>query len=260
MKIISWNVNGIRAVERKGELDAFLRSYDPDIFFLQETKASPDKLSDELTKHPEYEQFYHPAEKPGYAGTGVWAKKVQKLNPTFITGMDRFEDTEGRLSRIDFADYTLIGVYFPNGGKSEEAWHGKIAFYEQFLQYINGLRKSGRKVIWCGDVNCAHEEIDIARPKENMQSIGFLPEEREWVSKCVRHGWRDVFRDCNPETVMYSWWHVLSGARARNIGWRIDYFFVDEKLVEQVQNIEYLNDQMGSDHCPVLLEMDIALN
>lgn len=257
MKIVSWNVNGIRAIERKGELDVFLQRYDPDILFLQEIKATPDKLSEEMTKHPDYFQFYHPAQKPGYAGTGVWISRRVAESIEFVPGMDGFDDSEGRVARIDIGEWTLLGVYFPNGGKSEEAWHGKLVFYEHFLRFIDRLRSGGKKVIWCGDVNCAHEAIDIARPKENANSIGFLPEEREWVSKVIAHRWSDVFRERHPEDVVYSWWHVLSGARARNIGWRIDYFFIDESLSELVTKIEYLTEQTGSDHCPVLLDIDL---
>ncbi len=255
MKIASWNVNGIRAVERKGDLDVFLQRCRPDILFLQEIKATPEKLSTEMTAHPDFLQFYHPAEKPGYAGTGVWVSKKIPMEVTFVTGMDGFEDTEGRISRIDLGEWTILGIYFPNGGKSEDAWHGKLVFYEHFLRHIDTLRKNGRQVIWCGDVNCAHEPIDLARPKENMESIGFLPEEREWVSKVIDHSWEDSFRSRNPDTVVYSWWHVLSGARSRNIGWRIDYFFVDSKFSNLISGITYLTAQMGSDHCPVLLDI-----
>ncbi len=255
MKIISWNVNGIRAIERKGDLTNFLQTYSPDIFLIQEIKATSDKLSQALTNHPEYLQFYHSAEKPGYAGTGIWIKRSESRKVSFSSGMPNFTDNEGRISRVDFGDWTVLSVYFPNGGKSEEAWKGKIIFYKKFLEYINTLRKNGRKVIWAGDVNCAHEEIDIARPKENKNSIGFLPEERSWISSVIQQKWIDVFRNFFPTTVIYSWWHVLSGARKRNVGWRIDYFFIDEKLLPSVKKIEYLTTQMGSDHCPVLLEI-----
>ena len=270
MKIASWNVNGIRAVERKKELDNFLSTYDPDVFFIQEIKAKQEQLSKELTQHPEYVQFYHPAEKPGYAGTGIWIKKssiqTSEENPVdFYTGMPNFDDNEGRISRIDlniydprsmvYDQFSLLGVYFPNGGKSPEAWDGKLVFYEKFLEYVNSLRKEGKNVVWCGDVNCAHEEIDLARPKDNEKSIGFRPEERAWVTKVIKNEWVDVFRKSHPKKVMYSWWHVITRARLRNIGWRIDYFFIDEKLMSQVENIEYLNNQMGSDHCPVLLKL-----
>lgn len=255
MRIISWNVNGIRAVERKGALDELFKNFNPDIFLIQEIKAKDSQLSKELREHPEYHQFYHPAEKPGYAGTGIWIKKNGHENVHFKTGMPNFDDDEGRISRVDFDDWTVLGIYFPNGGKSPEAWEGKLVFYEKFLEYTNQIRNEGRKVIWAGDVNCAHEEIDIARPKENEKSIGFLPEERAWVSKVIESGWDDVYRKTNPDSVVYSWWHVISKARLRNIGWRIDYFFLDSSFFPKVKNIEYLNNQMGSDHCPVMLEI-----
>lgn len=255
MKIITWNVNGIRAVERKGELDHFLEKYNPDIFLIQETKATPDKLSEALLNHSEYEQFYCSAEKPGYAGTAIWIRRNEFGKTSFFTGMPNYEDNEGRISRIDFGEWTILGIYFPNGGKSPEAWKEKLIFYKRFLDYINVLRNEGQKVIWGGDINCAHKEIDIARPKENKNSIGFLPEERNWVSDVIKNNWIDVYRYKNPHTIMYSWWHMRSGARARNVGWRIDYFFVDSALISKVKKIEYLQDQMGSDHCPLLMEI-----
>ena len=257
MKIISWNVNGIRAVERKGDLDSLIDSENPDILMLQETKAHPEQLSKSLTHHPDYLQFYHSAEKKGYSGTSIWVKRVHSNMTTYKTGMTGFKDMEGRISRLDIDNYSYLGVYFPNGGKSEDAWKGKLVFYDKFLKYINKLRKSGRLIIWAGDVNCAHEEIDLARPKSNMKSIGFLPEEREWVSKVIKNDWKDVFRHLNPETVVYSWWHLLSKSRERNVGWRIDYFFVDKKILNKVTDITYLNQQMGSDHCPVKMEIKI---
>ena len=257
MKIISWNVNGIRAVERKGDLDSLIDSENPDILMLQETKAHPEQLSKSLTHHPDYLQFYHSAEKKGYSGTSIWVKRVHSNTTTYKTGMTGFKDMEGRISRLDIDNYSYLGVYFPNGGKSEDAWKGKLVFYDKFLKYINKLRKSGRLIIWAGDVNCAHEEIDLARPKSNMKSIGFLPEEREWVSKVIKNDWKDVFRHLNPETVVYSWWHLLSKSRERNVGWRIDYFFIDKKILNKVTNITYLNKQMGSDHCPVKMEIKI---
>ena len=257
MKIISWNVNGIRAVERKGDLDSLLDSENPDILMLQETKAHPQQLSKSLTHHPDYLQFYHSAEKKGYSGTSIWVKRVHSNTTTYKTCMTGFKDMEGRISRLDIDKYSYLGVYFPNGGKSEDAWKGKLVFYDKFLKYINKLRKSGRLIIWAGDVNCAHEEIDLARPKSNTKSIGFLPEEREWISKVIKNDWKDVFRHLNPETGVYSWWHLLSKSRERNVGWRIDYFFVDKKILNKVTDITYLNQQMGSDHCPVKMEINI---
>lgn len=257
MKIISWNVNGIRAVERKGELEKFLKTSDPDILLLQETKSRADQLSDELTLHPEYHQFYNAAEKAGYSGTAVWAKKELFPEPSFSSEMPNFTDTEGRIVQMDWQDWSLLGVYFPNGGKSPEAWQQKLVFYDCFLAHVNTLRESGKKVIWTGDVNCAHEPIDLARPKENENKIGFLPEERAWVSRVIDQNWIDVFRHNHPEEVVYSWWHLLSGARKRNVGWRIDYFFVDKNILPRVESIRYLTEQMGSDHCPVELTLDM---
>lgn len=257
MKIISWNVNGIRAVERKGELQTFLDAHNPDVFLIQETKSHPEQLSEELVAHPEYHQFYNAAEKKGYSGTAIWAKTEKFSDIDFIADMPNYDDNEGRIVRMDAGDTTVLGIYFPNGGKSEEAWQEKLVFYDCFLGYVNELRKEGKKVIWTGDVNCAHEEIDLARPKENQNSVGFRPEERAWVSRVIENDWIDVFRDKHPEEVVYSWWHLLSGARARNVGWRIDYFFIDKALLPKVKNIEYLNDQMGSDHCPVSLEIEL---
>jgi exodeoxyribonuclease-3 len=256
MKIISWNVNGIRAIEKKGELDIMLAEQDPDILLLQETKASWDQLSEHLTEHADYAQFYHSAEKKGYSGVGIWIKRTIAADAAFSTGMPGFEDKEGRIGRIDLGDTIIFGIYFPNGGKSEAAWNDKLVFYEKFLEHVNDLRNEGRRVIWAGDVNCAHEEIDLARPKNNKKSIGFLPEERAWVSKVIENGWVDVYRHNNPETVIYSWWHMRSGARARNVGWRIDYFFVDLENLRNVVEMAYLNDQLGSDHCPVVLDIN----
>ena len=255
MKIITWNVNGIRAVERKGDLDVLLGEQMPDILMFQETKASPEQLSKKLTEHPDYLQFYNSAEKKGYSGTSIWVKRLLSKSATYGKGITGFKDLEGRVSRLDIGQYTYLGIYFPNGGKSEEAWKGKLVFYDKFLKYVNKLRKAGRLVIWAGDVNCAHEEIDLARPKSNLKSIGFLPEEREWISKVIENDWIDVFRHRNPKKVVYSWWHLLSKSRERNVGWRIDYFFVDRKLLKKVTDITYLNHQMGSDHCPIRMEI-----
>ncbi|MCF7905893.1 exodeoxyribonuclease III [Candidatus Gracilibacteria bacterium] len=263
MKIISWNVNGIRAVERKGELEKFLGIYNPDVFLIQETKAQESQIKPLREKYAEYEQFYECAEKAGYAGTSIWVKnRLRDYETTrsqegirFFAGIPGYNDTEGRIARVDIEDWSILGVYFPNGGKSPEAWKEKLVFYEKFLEYVNSLRLQGRKVVWGGDVNCAHEEIDLARPKENKNSIGFLPEERAWVTKVVQNNWSDVFRTLHPDSVAYSWWHLISRARERNVGWRIDYFFLDSAFMPQVKNIAYLNEQMGSDHCPVKLEL-----
>ncbi len=262
MNIISWNVNGLRAVEKKEALAPFIETYKPDILLFQETKAQVDQLTPFQKKYPAYIQYYNAAEKKGYSGTAVWVKKETQTQPlSFYTGMPNFNDTEGRIARIDIGDtLCILGIYFPNGGKSPDAWKEKLVFYDRFLDFINALRKEGRHVIWGGDVNCAHQEIDLARPKENQNSIGFLPEERAWVSRVIAEGWVDVFRSRYPNrTDVYSWWHLISKARARNVGWRIDYLFVDKTLAPKVKDITYLTDHQGSDHCPVQLTLDSVL-
>lgn len=260
MKIISWNVNGIRAVERKKELELLLKTHNPDVFLIQEIKAQPDKLTSlESQYNTDFEIFWHSAEKPGYAGTSIWLKKSLIKDFQFKSGMPNFEDTEGRISQLNFSqnntNYSILNIYFPNGGKSPEAWQDKLIFYEKFLNYTNQLRKNGKEVIWAGDVNCAHQAIDLARPKDNEGKIGFHPAERAAISKYIDNNWIDIYRDKYPTEIVYSWWHVITKARARNVGWRIDYFFCDKSFVPKIKNIEYLTNQMGSDHCPVLLEI-----
>ena len=257
MKIISWNVNGIRAVEKKGDLQSFLERENPDIFFLQEIKAQVEQLSEFLNSHPDYHQFYFSAEKPGYSGVGAWVKKsVFPEKPKIQTGMPDWQDKEGRIIRLDFNDFTAIGVYFPNGGKSEAAWAEKLEFYGCFLHYVHTLRnKEKRRVIWCGDLNVAHNEIDLARPKENEGNIGFRIEERKWVDQVIADGWIDVFRDLHPGEQSYTWWQMRTRARDRNVGWRIDYFFVDSNDLKNVKQSSHISGQMGSDHCPVILEI-----
>ncbi len=256
MNIISWNVNGIRAVERKGDLEAFLKTHNPDVFLIQETKLQEHQTNELREKYSEYQQFYHSAEKPGYAGTAIWLRKSQfeLLEFELKVGMPDFEDTEGRISRVDIGDLAILGVYFPNGGKSPEAWEGKLVFYEKFLKYVNSLRSEGKQVVFAGDVNCAHERIDLARPDDNDGAIGFHPDERAHINQWIADGWIDAWRARNPGVEnVYSWWHVITRARSRNVGWRIDYFFVDKALLEKVENVEYLTQQMGSDHCPIQL-------
>ena len=258
LKIASWNVNGLRAVFKKGELDNFLAEYDPDVLLLQETKAKAEQLPAELTDHDAYFQFYHSAVKPGYAGTAIWVKKAGREKVEFLTGMPDYDDNEGRVAQVKLPGLRIFGVYFPNGGKSEAAWQGKLEFYELFLAYVNEMRRAGETVIFAGDVNCCHEEIDIARPQVNDGKIGFHPEERRRLSAWVANGWVDVWRRSFPDTAeVYSWWSFRAGARRRNVGWRIDYFFVDRDFFQKINRIAYINEQPGSDHCPVVMEITL---
>ncbi|MFW6283488.1 MAG: exodeoxyribonuclease III [Minisyncoccales bacterium] len=255
MKLITWNVNGIRALEKKGELENFIQKYNPDIFFIQETKAKNGQLEHIIEKYDDYVQFYSDAEKAGYAGTGIWVKKPVQDDLSFYYDLPEYDDKEGRVCRIDFEDNAFLGVYFPNGGKSKEAWEDKLVFYDRFLSYVNKLRKEGKNVIFTGDINCAHNEIDLARPQDNDGKVGFHPKERAWVDNVESNDWIDVFRHLYPDKVVYSWWSLRTRARERDVGWRLDYFFTDKKLLEKVKNIEYLSEQMGSDHCPLLMEI-----
>jgi len=254
MKIISWNVNGIRAVERKGALEEFLKTYDPDVLLIQEIKSKPEQVTPIVQKYADYQQWYHAADRPGYAGTAIWVRRG--IDATFTTGMPRFDDDEGRISRVSIGEMDIFGVYFPNGGKSPQAWDDKLVFYKKFHAHVAALRAAGRTVIFAGDVNCAHAAIDLARPADNDGKIGFHPDERAALDEWVADGWMDVWRHQHPQVGdVYSWWHVITHARERNVGWRLDYFFVDKKMLPQVKNIAYLTEQMGSDHCPVLLEI-----
>ncbi len=264
MKIITWNVNGVRAVERKKELQNLVDSENPDVLMLQETKGNPDQFSKYLTENPVYQQHYASAEKAGYAGTSIWirhelANGLGEL--TFNADLpDNPNADEGRVSHLSFvlnADHwDLFSIYFPNGGKSEQAWEEKLVFYDRTHDYMNALRSQGRVVLVGGDMNVAHNEIDLARPKENDGKIGFHPAERAWMDRLEEDGWADIWRARNPDvTDVYSWWHLVTKARARNVGWRIDYFLMDGEQSGRVQSVDYLMEQMGSDHCPIRTEV-----
>ncbi len=289
MKIITWNVNGLRAVERKQSIQELIENQKPDVLFLQETKGKKEQFSKYLTQNEEYRQFYHSAEKPGYAGTGIWIRhkllqKTRRLN--FNMHVPHLKDVylendevmqnikegdsvdmsnvpnmdEGRISHLSFIYkekiYDLVSIYFPNGGKSDQAWKDKLVFFDKVLEHMNGLRKLGHEVIVGGDMNVAHTEIDIARAKENEGKIGFHPKERAWMDKVIKNDWVDVWRDKNPEIKdVYSWWNVITKARERNVGWRIDYFFMDKNSADNIKEVKYLKEQRGSDHCPLMIKI-----
>lgn len=254
MKLLSWNVNGIRAAAKKGLLDWMKRSK-AEVVCLQETKAHPDQLDFTLTQVPGYEACWASAEKKGYSGVVTYTRqKPLRAEPGF--GIERF-DKEGRTVVTEFPGFILFNVYFPNGKMGPQRLRYKMEFYEAILQHWEKLRKKGKKIVFCGDVNTAHREIDLARPKENSTISGFLPEERAWIDKVVSKGYVDVFRRFYPDKKdAYTWWDLLSRARERNVGWRIDYFFVSEDLLPKVRKAWISAEVMGSDHCPVGAEID----
>jgi len=257
MKIISWNVNGIRAAYKKGFLD-FFQKEEADIFCIQESKAHEDQLNKELLSPSGYNSFWNIGPRKGYSGVGVFVKENPILVKKKFPDMPQFHE-EGRVIELKFKKFTLLNIYFPNGGTRSdgtEMLSYKLRFYDNFLSYVNNLRQEGESVIVCGDFNIAHTEIDIARPKENENSIGFLPEERAKLDKVFKSGLVDVFRKLHPNLKdAYTWWSFRSGARERNVGWRLDYFVVSKDLIAKVKNISHRTDVFGSDHCPVVLEI-----
>lgn len=253
LKLLSWNVNGIRAVERKGSLQDLLQNEKPDVLCLQETKAQPDQLSKDLIQPAGYRTHWnYPAEAKGYSGVATFTKE-KPVEVQDGLGIKEF-DTEGRVIITKYSEFILFNVYFPKGDTTKERNHRlkyKMDFYDAFLKRVDALQDKGEKLIICGDFNTAHKEIDIARPKENEKNSGFLPEERAWMDKLVAHGYIDTFRQFHKEPNQYTWWDMKTRARERNIGWRLDYFFVTENLLKSVAQAFIMPDVTGSDHCPV---------
>ncbi|MDD5338953.1 MAG: exodeoxyribonuclease III [Dehalococcoidales bacterium] len=254
LHLFSWNVNGIRAIKNKGFLEWFEKA-SPDVLCLQETKARPEQLDSDLKEIPGYNVYWNYPEKKGYAGVAVYTREKPR-DVRYDFGKNKL-DTEGRAIVVEYPAFTLFNIYFPNGGAGNKRVPYKMDFYDVFLKYTNALVKSGQKIVICGDVNTAHKEIDLARPKENVKNTGFLPEERAWMDKLVSHGYIDTFRYFHKEPGQYTYWDQKTGARARNVGWRIDYFFVSENLLTQVIDSYILPDVMGSDHCPIGLTLKI---
>lgn len=254
MKIISWNVNGLRAIHKKGNF-ADIIGKDFDILCFQETKAEETQLSEEVRAPKGYFGYFsHSKMRKGYSGVAVYSKiKPEKVEEGMgIKDMDK----EGRLLVLYYKDFVLLNCYFPNGGGGPVRLKYKLDFYDAFLSFTENLRKKGHKVIICGDVNTAHEVIDLARPKENEKNTGFLPEERAWIDELINHGYIDIFRHLHPnKTGAYTYWDMKTGARDRNVGWRIDYFFISPDLLPRVKEASMQSDFPGSDHCPTVLEL-----
>ena len=259
LKIFSWNVNGLRAVIRKGALQSFIRDYDPDILCLQETKAKQGQAEVDL---PEYEELWNSAERPGYAGTAIFTKikplSVRYDLPSEVMMADEYGDplTEGRVLTAEFSEFFLVDVYTPNSKSGLERLSLRAEKWDaEFLKYLKSLEKV-KPVVVCGDFNAAHEEIDIAQPASNHHSAGFTDEERQGITNLVSAGFVDTFRALHPEAVRYTWWSHWGQARANNVGWRIDYFFVSSSLLPRVGEAEIYEGVLGSDHCPVSVELD----
>ncbi len=255
MKIISWNTNGLRATAKQGFFAPLFQEQAPDILCLQETKAEPAQLPENVREIPGYFSYFsHPKTKKGYSGVAIYTK--EKPQEVFYgLGVEEL-DNEGRLIGMKFKKFTLINCYFPNGGQGPDRLKYKLEFYEAFLKFILKLRKAGENVIFCGDINTAHEAIDLARPKENEENTGFLPIERAWLDKVVKNNFVDVWRNLNPNKKdVYTYWDQKTRARDRNVGWRIDYFFVDAKILNKIKDTGVLGDYYGSDHCPIWLEI-----
>lgn len=254
MKILSWNVNGLRAAYKKGFLEWFLEEQ-PDILCIQEMRALEEQLPSELKEIEGYHAYFCSAERKGYSGVALYTK-VKPLSVENGFGIERF-DREGRTLIADYGSFVLFNVYFPNGTSSEERLRYKLEFYDALLDYVQDVEREGSRVIICGDVNTAHRAIDLATPAEKENVSGFLPIERAWIDRLLSAGYVDTFRMFNQEPGHYTWWKYGMNTRKRNLGWRIDYFFVSEDLRDDVKSAFILSDVMGSDHCPVGIVLDV---
>ena len=254
-KIVCWNVNGLRAVHAKGIFLDWVSKENADIIAVDETKLQESQIPVEIKNIRGYHSYFSSAGKKGYSGTAIWTKEKPR-RVSMELGKKKF-DTEGRLIRADFPAFVFLNVYVPNGGMSEERLRFKLDYYDAFLGYLSGLRRSGKRIILAGDLNTSHHEIDLAQPKEHEKETGFLPEERAWIDQLVKHGFIDTFRMFNREGGNYTYWDYRMRARDYNIGWRLDYFFVSEDLKSVVTSSSIEKDVSGSDHCPIALTLSI---
>ena len=257
MKIISWNTNGLRATIRQGNFTPLFAFNNPDIVCFQETKCEPEQLDSDTRNLNGYHSYFSFSKKrKGYSGVAIYSKEIP-LKVEYGIGIKDFDD-EGRIVIAYYKKFILINCYFPNGGGGPERLKYKLEFYDAFLKFINKLKVKGNDVIFTGDVNTAHNEIDLARPKENEKSTGFLPVERAWMDELVNNGWVDTFRNLYPNKKdVYTYWDQKTRARDRNVGWRIDYFFINQSLIKKVKSFKTLDDYIGSDHCPIMIDINI---
>lgn len=255
MKLVTWNVNGLRAIEKKG-FASWFRAVDADLVCLQEIKATPDQLSEFMRAPDGYQAFFEPAQKPGYSGVVTYAR----LAPRKVWRGMGWEDIdrEGRILVTEFAHFTLVNAYMPHARRDLSRKDFKLAFCERFLDWVQRLQAEGHRLVICGDVNVSHTELDLTHAKTNRGNAGFLPEERQWFDALLALGLRDVFRDRHPgEAGHHTWWSNRKGVREKNVGWRIDYFLVAETLASAVRGSGHQAQVLGSDHCPVWLELEV---
>ncbi len=250
---LSWNVNGLRAVEKKGFLEWLLKT-SPDIIGLQETKAWPDQIPATLKEVKDYHCYFSQPQRKGYSGVGIYTKE-EPLAVNYSLGVEEF-DAEGRFIQLEYKNFYFITCYFPNGGQGEHRVDYKLRYYGAFLDLCKKL-SAKKPLITCGDVNTAHQPIDLEHPKQNEKTTGFLPQERAWLDRFFSEGLVDAFRQFNNEPKQYTWWDYKTAARSRNVGWRLDYFMVDKAAAKLLKNAFILSDVQGSDHAPVGIEIDL---
>jgi len=256
LRITTWNVNGLRAALTKGLLE-WIEDYQPDVFCLQEVRAQPQQIEVEAIQRLKgiYPSLvWNPASRPGYSGVGVFSRQPA-LETHLGLGKPEF-DSEGRVIWQRYPGFLLFNIYFPNGGHDKSRVPFKLDFYAHLLEMCHELHARGEQVILCGDFNTAHREIDLKNPKENEQTSGFLPEEREWISRYLDRGFVDVYRHLYPDRAQYTWWTYRFNARKRGIGWRLDYFLVSKACLDQVRDVVIQDQVLGSDHCPVTLQIE----
>lgn len=252
MRIITYNVNGIRAAMGKGFVD-WLKAANPDVLCLQEIKATPDQVNTKEFEDLGYHLYWYPAQKKGYSGVALFSKIVPKY-VEYGCGIEKY-DFEGRIIRADFDNYSVMSAYHPSGSSGDDRQAFKMEWLADFQNYINQLKNTIPNLILCGDYNICHKAIDIHNPKSNANTSGFLPEEREWMEQFIQSGFTDSFRHFNPEPHQYTWWSYRAGSRGKNLGWRIDYNLVSQSLTQNLSRSVILSDAIHSDHCPVLVEL-----
>jgi len=254
MKIITWNVNGLRATLRKGTL-SWAFQQEADLICLQEIKSRPDQLTTENHQlFNGYHAYWSPAERPGYSGVATFSKE-RPVETTYGLGRSEF-DLEGRVICSRHANFLLFNIYFPSGQRGQGRVEYKLSFYARLLELCDQLQAAGEQIVLCGDFNTAHQEIDLKNAKQNAKTSGFLPEERVWIDHYLDHGFVDVYRQLYPKRIQYTWWTYVGKARERNTGWRLDYFMATNPLLPLIKDIIIHDDIPGSDHCPVTLIID----